>query len=225
MQETPNLILGLTTTEFIQILILIVLAITGIISFIGIITTRSFRKATVRPRIWPTDIYLNPFHTGQQSDLTQKAQAEGQTHPIIKKLRRKTGERDPNVWCLQSKKTGEQLGLRGQVNFRNGGQSEARLIRVEQKFWLEGKPLSSPPVAEDIEFLCYPDQVFNADFEVLVSDETLKEGCLLYGIRWTYVDSEGRKYPEHAFFWYDSVMDKWCNNMNKVPWFKNIRKW
>lgn len=224
MLAQEKILLGLTSSDLIQLLILMTLLITSLISYLSLKTTRGFRKASVRPRLWPTDIYLNPFHSKDEQSILNISNSENQIYPIIKKFRKKTGERDPSITVLHSKKEGDQLKLRGQINFKNGGQSEAKLLKVIQKFWLEGRPISSPPEAENIEFLCYPDQEFNISFSVSIPDEKLNEGSLLYGIKWEYEDSEHRSFIETAYFWYDSEDDKWWSNMNKVPYFKNLSK-
>ena len=211
----------LSDGNIVQILILLVLAITAIISLVGVITTRKFRKESNRPRLWPTDIYLNPFDISPDKESLGKNQKK----PLVVRLRRKTGERDPERWCLLTKQIGDEIRVRGQVNFKNGGKSVAQLFRIEQKIWIEGRPVSSPPPAEEIEFLCYPDQEFNVNFNVNLSSIDLKEGDLLYGIQWQYTDEIGGKFVEEAFFWYDVGEDKWWSNMNKVPWFKNLSKW
>ncbi len=105
----------------------------------------------------------------------------------------------------------------------NGGLCEGRLAAIDQKFWWKQRPISSPPVAQRIEFVSYPRQEFNIDFEVEIPDQTIEEGDLLYRLKLTYLDLDARPFEERVYWWYDAVADKWWNNMNKVPSFDQIR--
>jgi len=115
-------------------------------------------RSVRRPIIFPTDIFLNPYKPGKEEALRALAREEGQWHPVIHRYRRKGGEREIDSRSLYSQKAGDRLRLRGQVNLLNGGLSEGRLASGDQKFWWKERPISSPPLAQRIEFTSYPRQ-------------------------------------------------------------------
>jgi hypothetical protein len=192
-------------------------------ALIAVNTAEQVEKTVRRPVIFPTDIFLNPYKPGREGALRALAREEGQLHPLIHRYRRKGGERDIDSWSLYSEKVGDRLRVRGQVNLLNGGLSEGHLAAVDQKFWWKQRPISSPPVAERIEFTSYPRQEFNIDFDVLIPDQAIEEGDGLYRLKLIYLDLDGKAYEERVYWWYDAVADKWWNNMNKVPGFDQIR--
>jgi len=107
---------------------------------------------------------------------------------------------------------------------KNGGMGDGRFISLEQHFFWEGRPLSSPPISKDIQFVARPQQTFNVDFEVEIPDQEIPEGTLVYAFRCCYADTRGRQFEENVLWWYEGKNDKWWNNMNKVPTYNHIVK-
>jgi hypothetical protein len=102
-------------------------------------------------------------------------------------------------------------------------EDDLRLILVQQRFAVDGRPIANPPDAGPFGFLVMPGQEFNVNFEVSVPDKEFQEGELLYGLRVEYEDENKKCRELEVFWWYDFTEDKFWNNLNKVPYFDSIR--
>lgn len=177
------------------------------------------------PRLFPTNIWLNPWTVGAREEVLAIAKREQQAHPVIARTLQRDLSRSIEHWSLYSKKDGPNalLRLKGQANLQASGPSDLRLVLVQQRFAFDGRPIANPPDAGPFGFAMTPGQEINADFEVSVPDREFREGDLLYGLRVVY-DDEGKTRRElEVFWWYDFVEDKFWNNLNKVPYFDSVR--
>ena len=178
-------------------------------------------------RIFPTNIWLNPWMTGTRQEVTAAAESEKQSHPVIAKTLQRDLSRSPSQWSLYSKKDGPNalLRLKGQVNLQAQGASDMRILLVQQRFVIDGRPIPNPPDAGPVGFMTIPGQEFNVDFELSVPDREFGEGEFLYALRVRYEDEAQNRLPAlEVFWWYDFSQDKWWNNLNKVPYFDSVRK-
>ncbi len=177
------------------------------------------------PRLFPTNIWLNPWETGSRASIDAAADSEHQLHPVVARTLLRDLSRDAERWSLYSRKDGPnaQLRLKGQVNLQAAGQSDLRLILVQQRFAVDGRPIPNPPDAGPFGFAVAPGQEFNVSFEFSVPDRTFGEGDILYGLHVVYEDDAAIRRNLEVFWWYDPVEDKFWNNLNKVPYFDSVR--
>jgi len=177
-------------------------------------------------RIFPTNIWLNPWTFDSKNEIELIAQKENQNHPVIARRLLRDLSRSDKLWSLYSKKEGPnaQLNLKGQVNLQSSGSLDFRLILVQQRFALDGRPLSNPPDAGPMGFVMIPGQEFNVSFEISIPDREYQEGSLLYGLHVIYEDENNKRRDLEVFWWYDFIEDKFWNNLNKVPFFYSVRK-
>jgi len=178
------------------------------------------------PRIFPTNIWLNPWSVGEKAEIISIADKERQNHPVIFKMLQRDLSRSLDKWSLYSKKDGPNapLRLRGQANLQASGSSDIRLILVQQRFILDGRPLANPPDAGPFGFVMMPGQEINVNFEVSIPDRVYQEGDLLYGLHAIYEDEGKNRRELEVYWWYDFNEDKFWNNLNKVPYFDSISK-
>ncbi|TXT35599.1 MAG: hypothetical protein FD135_4807 [Comamonadaceae bacterium] len=177
------------------------------------------------PRLFPTNIWLNPWTVGTREEITAIAERERQTQPVMARTLQRDLSRSVEHWSLYSKKEGPnaQLRLKGQVNLQASGPLDLRMILVQQRLALDGRPIANPPDAGPIGFAMAPGQESNVNFEVSVPDRTFQEGDLLYGLHVLYEDEGKTRHNLEVFWWYDFAEDKFWNNLNKVPYFDSIR--
>ncbi len=178
-------------------------------------------------RIFPTSIWLNPWVVGAKDEVTSVADEERQTHPVVARTLKRDLGRSASDWSLLSKKDGPNalLRLKGQVNLQAQGGSDMRILLVQQRFAVDGRPIPNPPDAGPMGFAMIPGQEINVSFEASVPDREYGEGELLYGMKVLYENEAGDRLPPlEVFWWYDFNEDKWWNNLNKVPYFESIRK-
>jgi len=177
------------------------------------------------PRLFPTNIWLNPWIVGTREEISSNAQREQQAHLIAARTLQRDLSRSTEHWSLYSKKDGPNalLRLKGQVNLQASGPSDLRLILVQQRFAIDGRPLASPPDAGPFGFVMTPGQEINVNFEVSVPDREFQEGELLYGLHVLYEDEGKNRRELEVFWWYDFNEDKFWNNLNKVHYFDSIR--
>jgi len=177
------------------------------------------------PRLFPTNIWLNPWVVDSYEEVLSISRRERQEHPVIARTLQRDLSRSVENWSLYSKKDGPNapLRLRGQVNLQASGSSDLRLILVQQRFAVDGRPIANPPDAGPFGFVVMPGQEFNVNFEISVPDKEFQEGELLYGLRVKYQDENKEQRELEVFWWYDFTEDKFWNNLNKVPYFDSIR--
>lgn len=177
------------------------------------------------PRLFPTNIWLNPWTVSTHEEIQSIVQREQQAHPVISRTLQRDLSRSVEHWSLYSKKDGPNalLRLKGQTNIQASGSSDLRLIIVQQRFAFDGRPIANPPDAGPFGFVMMPGQEININFEVSVPDREFKEGDLLYGLRVIYEDEGKTRRELEVFWWYDFYEDKFWNNLNKVPYFDSIR--
>lgn len=177
------------------------------------------------PRLFPTNIWLNPWTVGTHDEVLSIARREQQEHPVIARTLQRDLSRSVEHWSLYSKKDGPNapLRLRGQVNLQASGPSDLRLILVQQRFAIDGRPVANPPDAGPFGFVMTPGQEINVNFELSVPDREFQEGDLLYGLHVVYEDEGKTRRDLEVFWWYDFAEDKFWNNLNKVPYFDSIR--
>ena len=177
------------------------------------------------PRLVPTNIWLNPWKVGAHEEVISIATREQQAHPVIARTLQRDLSRSAEHWSLLSRKDGPNapLRLKGQANLQASGPSDLRLLLVQQRFALDGRPLANPPDAGPFGFVMLPGQEINANFEVAIPDREYREGDLLYGLHVRYEDEGGRTLNLEVFWWYDFAEDKFWNNLNKVPYFDSVR--
>lgn len=177
------------------------------------------------PRLFPTNIWLSPWVVDTHEELLSISHREQQIHPVIARTLQRDLSRSVEHWSLYSKKDGPNalLRLKGQVNLQASGSSDLRLILVQQRFAVDGRPVANPPDAGPFGFVVMPGQEFNVNFEVSVPDREFQEGDLLYGLRVEYEDEDKKRRELEVFWWYDFAEDKFWNNLNKVPYFDSIR--
>jgi predicted nucleotide-binding protein len=177
------------------------------------------------PRLFPTNIWLNAWTVGTREEVVAIAQREQQANPVMARTLQRDLSRSLEHWSLYSKKDGPNalLRLKGQVNLQASGPSDLRMILVQQRFALDGRPIANPPDAGPIGFAMIPGQESNVNFEVSVPDRAFREGDLLYGLRVVYEDEGKTRHNLEVFWWYDFAEDKFWNNLNKVPYFDSVR--
>lgn len=177
------------------------------------------------PRLFPTNIWLNPWTVGTREEILSIAQREQQEHPVIATTLQRDLSRSVEHWSLYSKKDGPNapLRLRGQVNLQASGSSDLRLILVQQRFVIDGRLVANSPDAGPFGFVMIPGQEINVNFEVSVPDREFREGDFLYGLHVVYEDEGKTRRDLELFWWYDFAEDKFWNNLNKVPYFDSIR--
>lgn len=177
------------------------------------------------PRLLATNIWLNPWTVGARDEIASAAGREHQAHPVMAKTLQRDLSRSVEHWSLYSKKDGPNapLRLKGQVNLQASGPSDLRLLLVQQRFTIDGRPVANPPDAGLFGFAMTPGQEINANFEVAVPDRDFGEGDLLYGLHVVYEDEGKARHELEIFWWYDFAEDKFWNNLNKVPYFDSIR--
>jgi len=177
------------------------------------------------PRLFPTNIWLNPWTVATYEEVVSIARREQQEHPVVAGTLQRDLSRSVERWSLYSKKDGPNapLRLRGQVNLQASGSSDLRLILVQQRFAIDGRPVANPPDAGPFGFVMTPGQEINVNFEVSVPDREFREGDLLYGLHVVYEDEGKTRRDLEVFWWYDFAEDKFWNNLNKVPYFDSIR--
>ncbi|MCK9363478.1 MAG: nucleotide-binding protein [Syntrophales bacterium] len=178
------------------------------------------------PRLFPTNIWLNPWKTGSEDEVRLVARNERQKNPLIAKTLQKDLSRSNDKCSLYSKKEGPHAPLRikGQVNLQGSGPSDLRLIIVQQRFTVDGRPIANPPDAGPFGFVVIPGQEFNVSFEASIPDREFNEGDFLYALHVVYEDESKIRRDVEAYWWYDFDEDKFWNNLNKVPYFDSIRK-
>lgn len=177
------------------------------------------------PRLFPTNIWLNPWTVGTREEIFSIARREQQEHPVMARTLQRDLSRSVEHWSLYSKKDGPNalLRLKGQANLQASGPSDLRLVLVQQRFAFDGRPIANPPDAGPFGFAMIPGQEINANFEVSVPDREFREGDLLYGLRVVYDDERKTRRELEVFWWYDFAEDKFWNNLNKVPYFDAVR--
>lgn len=178
------------------------------------------------PRLFPTNIWLNPWHFGPEEEIRSIAEQEKQQNPVFHRMLQRDLSRSSENWSLYSKKDGPNalLRLKGQVNLQASGYSDLRMRQVQQRFALEGRSLANPPDAGPMGFELIPGQESNVNFEVSVPDRHYEEGSLLYGLRVIYEDEAATTRDLQVYWWYDFSEDKFWNNLNKVPNFESVKK-
>jgi len=176
-------------------------------------------------RIFATNIWLNPWTFGARAEVEHQAKLERQRHPLISNRLHRDLHRSADEWSLYSRKEGpnSMLRLKGQVNLQASGRSDLRMLLVQQRFVLQGRPLESPPDAGPIGFAMAPGQESNVSFEVSLPDRTYGEGDLLYALRIFYEDNERTNRELEVYWWYGFDDDKFWNNLNKVKFFQSVR--
>ncbi len=176
-------------------------------------------------RIFPTNIWLNPWSFDKQEKILSIANNERQEHPVIAKRLLRDLSRSDEHWSLYSKKDGPNapLRLRGQVNLQASGTSDLRMLLVQQRFAVDGRPIANPPDAGPMGFEMIPGQESNVNFEISIPDREYQEGALLYGLHVIYEDQVKKSRELEVYWWYDFDEDKFWNNLNKVPYFDSIR--
>jgi len=177
------------------------------------------------PRLLATNIWLNPWTVGARDEIMSTAGREQQAHPVVARTLQRDLSRSVEHWSLYSKKDGPNapLRLKGQVNLQASGPSDLRLLLVQQRFAVDGRPIANPPDAGPFGFVMTPGQEINANFELSVPDRAFGEGDLLYGLHVVYEDERKARHELEIFWWYDFAEDKFWNNLNKVPYFDSIR--
>ena len=177
-------------------------------------------------RIFPTNIWLNPWIFNKKEKILSIANNERQEHPIISQRLLRDLSRSKDEWSLYSKKNGPNapLRLKGQVNIQASGSSDFRLMLVQQRFAIDGRPLSNPSDAGPMGYVMVPGQETNVSFEVSIPDREYQEGSFLYGLHVIYEDDNNKRRDLEVFWWYDFSEDKFWNNLNKVPFFNSVRK-
>jgi len=177
------------------------------------------------PRLFPTNIWLNPWTVGTREEIFSIARREQQEHPVMARTLQRDLSRSIEHWSLYSKKDGPNalLRLKGQANLQASGPSDLRLVLVQQRFAFDGRPIANPPDAGPFGFAMIPGQEINANFEVSVPDREFREGDLLYGLRVVYDDERKTRRELEVFWWYNFAEDKFWNNLNKVPYFDAVR--
>lgn len=105
------------------------------------------------------------------------------------------------------------------MNLQASGPSDLRLILVQQRFAVDGRPVANPPDAGPLGFVMMPGQEINVNFEVSFPDREFREGDLMYGLHVGYEDEGKTRRELEVFWWYDFAEDKFWNNLNKVTYF------
>lgn len=203
---------------------IILSAVAAYYAYAAVAHSRRLERSTLRPNIFATAIFLNPWEIGSKEQMEAFAQTEGQINPIIVHRRTKDGDRDPIIRGLNTIKSATQIKLRGQVQVKNGGVAEARFDLVEQFVFFEGFPVAKPPDSKDVYALAKPQSDFNVSFEFDIPDLPIKPGALVYALRICYSDGKKSKFEERYIWYYVRSEDKWQNATNMIPQFDNIQR-